>query len=95
MDDRVTPPTPEQRLMSESCVSCGDPMEWRGQCPSCRIEEIELAIELVDQKLATLRTEREEIQKEMEANNKRTAEIMEIINALEVVAIHRAKKSAE
>lgn len=85
MDDRPTPPTPEQRLMSESCYTCGDPMEWRGKCHSCQVEEIELAIQVTEQKIDTLRIQREEILKQVAENDKRVAEIREIIESFEEV----------
>ena len=91
VSDHIPPPTAEQRLMSESCRSCGDPMEWRGKCHSCRIEEIKWAIEVTEQKIDTLRIQREEILKQVEANDKRIAKINGIVETLEEMLAKRTR----
>jgi hypothetical protein len=83
MDDRPTPPTAEQRLMSESCYTCGDPMEWRGQCKPCYLEETESLVKVIENQIETLQIQRENIVREIAKNDARIVKFQEIVSSLE------------
>jgi hypothetical protein len=82
-EDNYTPPTPEQRLMSESCRTCGEPMEYRGQCKPCYLEQSESLVVAIEDKIETLQTQRESILREIAKNDARIVKFQEIVSSLE------------
>jgi hypothetical protein len=82
-EDNYTPPTAEQRLMSESCRTCGEPREYRGQCESCQFDETESLITVIENKIDSLQIQRENIVREIAKNDARIVKFQEIVSSLE------------
>jgi predicted nucleic acid-binding Zn-ribbon protein len=82
-EDNYTPPTAEQRLMSESCRTCGEPMEHRGQCKPCYLEETESLVTVIERQIETLQIQREDIVREIAKNDARIEKFQEIVSSLE------------